>query len=78
MFSTYHLSSAQELNNDIIEAIKTAFKSKAITITIEDHEENTVLTDQMKQILDERLNEDSSTYITAKESLDQLREKYGL
>lgn len=36
MQTTYYLSSAQEINADILEAIKIAFKSKAITITIEE------------------------------------------
>ncbi len=36
MYTTFHLSSAQEINNDIIEAIKAAFKSKPITLTIEE------------------------------------------
>lgn len=34
MYTTYHLSSAQEVTTDILEAIKTTFKSKAITITV--------------------------------------------
>jgi hypothetical protein len=34
MHSTYHFNSASELNIDILEAIKIAFKSKPITITI--------------------------------------------
>lgn len=36
MYTTYHLSSAQEITTDILEAIKTTFKSKAITITVEE------------------------------------------
>jgi len=36
MYTTYHLSSAQEISLDIIEAIKTAFKEKPISITIEE------------------------------------------
>ena len=34
MYTTYHLSSAQEVTTDILEAIKTTFKSKPITITV--------------------------------------------
>ena len=34
MYTTYHLSSAQELTTDILDAIKTAFKEKPITITV--------------------------------------------
>jgi len=36
------------------------------------------ITDQQKKILDERLEEDKSNFISARESLSQLREKYGL
>jgi hypothetical protein len=34
MYTTYHFSSAEEITSDILEAIKTTFKSKAITITV--------------------------------------------
>lgn len=37
-----------------------------------------VLTDEMKAILDERLNEPRENYISAEESIAQLRKKYGL
>ena len=36
MITTYHLSSAQEVTSDILEAIKATFKSKPITITVEE------------------------------------------
>ena len=36
MYTTYHLSSAQDLNPDILESIKAAFKSRPIVITVED------------------------------------------
>ena len=77
MYTTYHLDSAQDINADIIEAIKVAFKSKPITITIEEEEEFE-LTEEMKAILDERLTEDGSDYISAEESISQLKAKYGL
>jgi tRNA A37 methylthiotransferase MiaB len=41
MYTTYHLSSPQEINNDIIEAIKAAFKGKQITLTIEEDNDET-------------------------------------
>lgn len=78
MYTTFHLSSAQEVNTDILEAIKVAFKSRPITITIEEEELDFELTDEMKNILDERLMEDQSDYISAEESINQLRDKYGL
>jgi len=36
MYTVYHLSSAQDISPDILEAIKIAFKSKPITITVEE------------------------------------------
>ena len=56
MQTTYYLSSAQEINADILEAIKIAFKSKAITITIEEQQLSEVNEDT-KEMLDYRLND---------------------
>jgi len=78
MTSTYHLSSAQELSNEILEAIKLAFKDKSITITIEDSSNNYELSAEEKKILDQRLNEDKSDYLTDAESIKQLNDKFGL
>ena len=76
MYTTYHLKSAQELSTDIVEAIKVAFKSKAITIIIEEDEDDFDLTSDLKSVLDERLQEDESTYISGEESIKQLNLKY--
>ena len=76
MYTTYHLASAQEISTDILDAIKATFKSKAITIIVEEDEEG--LTSAMKTVLDERLQEDEVTYLTAEESLKQLDKKYGV
>jgi hypothetical protein len=78
MYTTYHLTSAQELSTDILDAIKTTFKSKPITIIVEEDDSDFGLTADMKAVLDERLNEDETTYLSADESLDQLNKKYGL
>ena len=78
MYTTYHLSSAQEVNSDILDAIKVAFKSRPITITIEEEEQDFEISQEMKNILDERFLEDESDYITADVSIKQLKEKYGL
>jgi hypothetical protein len=56
MYTTYHLSSAQEVNVDILEAIKVAFKSKPITITIEE-DRDFELSQETKKMLDTRLND---------------------
>ena len=78
MYTTYHLSSAQELNAEILEAIKNTFKSKAITITVEEDEDNFELSDNLKELLDQRVIEDSTDYLTAQDAINALNRKYGL
>ncbi|MBK8807991.1 MAG: hypothetical protein IPO21_15625 [Bacteroidales bacterium] len=78
MYTTYHLASAQDANTDIIDAIKATFKSKPITIIVEEDNLDYDLTTDMKAVLDERIQEDENTYITSEESIDQLIKKYGL
>lgn len=56
MHTTYHLSSAQDINTNSIDAIKIAFQSKAITITIEEDFAYKI-TDETKKMLDNRLND---------------------
>lgn len=41
MYTSYHFQSASEINKDIIEAIKAAFKGKPIVITIEEEHDET-------------------------------------
>lgn len=78
MYTTYHLSSAQEVSTDILDAIKATFKSKPITIIVEEDDSAFELTADMKAVLDERLQEDESTYLTTEASINQLNKKYGL
>ena len=75
---TFHLSSAQEVNAEILDAIKVAFKSRPITITVEEDENDYEITSEMKSVLDNRMQEDESTYLTAEESIRKLNKKYGL
>jgi len=78
MYTTYHLTSAQEVSIDILNSIKTTFKSKPITIIVEEEDNNFNLTADMKAILDERIQENGKNYLSAEESINQLNEKYGL
>ena len=78
MYTTYHLTSAQEVSTDILDAIKATFKSKPITIIVEEDEEDFELTTEMKTVLDERLQEDEKTYLTSEDSIKELDKKYGL
>ena len=77
MYTTYHLESADEMDSRIIEAIKLVYKAKPITITVEEVQDYE-LTTEMKTILDNRLKEDSSEYLTRDESLNRLQKKYGI
>jgi len=79
MYTTYHLSSAQEMNSDIIDSIKAAFKSKPIIIIVEEVDQDDFkLTNQMKAVLDQRLNEDEMGYLSGNQSINKLSKKYGL
>jgi hypothetical protein len=78
MYTTYHLTSAQEVSTDILDAIKATFKSRPITIIVEEDESDFDTTNEMKTVLDERLLEDEKKYLTANQSIQQLNEKYGL
>ena len=75
MYTTYHLNSAQDANVDIIDAIKAAFKSKPITIIVEEDTYDFELSIAMKATFDERLKKDETTYLTAEESLNKLNKR---
>ena len=76
MYTTYHLNSAEEVNSDLLDSIKATFKSRPITIIVE--EDDLELTPEMKEILDERLKENEKDYVSSEESIRQLNQKYGL
>ena len=78
MHTTYHLTSAQELSSEILESIKATYKTKPITIIVEEDNSYPALTNDEKEILGERLKEDKHTYLTAEESVSQLKNKYGI
>lgn len=78
MYTTYHLASAQDVSTDILDAIKATFKSKPIMIIVEEDKSDSELTEDMKIILDDRLQEDEKTYLSAEESINQVNKKYGL
>ncbi|NLZ94598.1 MAG: hypothetical protein GX921_02085 [Bacteroidales bacterium] len=78
MQTTYHLDSAQDVSTDLLDSIKAAFKSKSITITVRESDCDSELTDEMKAILDERLQEDKSTDMSGEDFLKELKERYGI
>ncbi|HMR19976.1 MAG TPA: hypothetical protein PKA53_11815 [Sphingobacterium sp.] len=61
-----------------MDAIKATFKSKPITVIVEEDDSYLELTADMKDVLDGRLREDETTYLSAEESIEQLNKKYGL
>jgi hypothetical protein len=75
MYTTYHLNSAQEINSDILDAIKAIFKTKPITIIVEEDDSDFELTNDMKDVLDDRLAEDEKTYLSSDESIKRLNKK---
>lgn len=78
MYATFHVKSAEEINTDLLDAIKATFKSKPITIIVEEDEYDYELSAEMKVVLEERLTEDEQNYLTAEESVRNLEKKYGL
>lgn len=78
MYTTYHLTSAQEINSELLEAIKAIYKSKPITIIVQEDEDNAELSAEVKDLLNQRLAEDEETYFSGEYSLNQIRKKYGL
>jgi hypothetical protein len=78
MYTIFHLNSAQEVNSDILDAIKATYKSKPVTIMVKVDKADSDFTMDMKTILDERLLEDEETYLSAETFLNQLNLKYGL
>jgi len=78
MHTTYHFLSAQELSTEILDSIKAKFKSKPITIIVKENDDEIELSSEMKSMLNDRLKEDEATYLTLKESMDRLKNKYDL
>jgi hypothetical protein len=79
MQTIFKFSSAEDIDLNFINSIKAAFKSKSIKITIEEDEENEYdLSNEMKDELDMRLAEGRGAYITAQDSLNKLKSKYGI
>ena len=79
MYTTYHLDSAEDINQDIIDSIRATYKTRPIQITVVEEESVPFeLSDEQKAILDSRLSEDKSDHITSEESLKRLKIRYGL
>lgn len=66
------------MNNDIIDSIKAAFKSKPIKIVITEDDPAEQLEESLTSLLEERMQDDDSEFLSAKQSLTHLSLKYGL
>lgn len=78
MYTTYHLTSAEEITSDIVDSIKATFKSRPIKIIVEEDFDEMSLSQENISILESRLAENEAEYIAADKSLKILKEKYGL
>ena len=72
MYTTYHLDSAQDITAEMIEAIKIAFKSKPIAITIAEEIDTTeylMSSDSNKEFLNKSLAQaDNGEFVEIKHS----------
>lgn len=67
--------------NVLIPSNKEQFFQEFLELIGANYEKNSqefLISDEQKKILDERINEDKTNFISARESLAQLRTKYGL
>lgn len=65
---TFHFESDDDIPENIIDSVKAAFRSKAITIVVEETDVAHELTDEMKSVLDQRIAEPKINYISVTDS----------
>ncbi|POR21691.1 hypothetical protein BWK58_12010 [Flavobacterium columnare] len=65
------------INHQINITLPDDFNADEVEVIILAKENSFYLTEEMKQDLDNRLNEPESEYISSKESLEKLKTKYG-
>ena len=54
------------------------FNAEEVEVIVFSKDDDLVLSDEQKSILDERLNEPEENYISKEKSLENLKKKYGL
>ena len=77
MNTVFHLNSASDVSQEILDSIKLIFQTRPITIVVEDSIEELPDAEQ-KAILDSRIQEPDQHYLSAENSIELLRKKYGL
>ncbi len=65
---TFHFESDDDIPENIIDSMKAAFRSKAVTIVVEETDVAHELTDEMKSVLDQRIAEPKINYISVTDS----------
>lgn len=73
MQTTYHISSAQDLSIELLEAIKAKFKSKPICITVEDEKDATAYLNSNlanKEMLEKSMVQDQNGEYIVKKATD--------
>ena len=65
-------------NHKISITLPDDFNADEVDVIILSKQDDFVLTDEMKEILNSRANEPIEDYLTSKESLSRIKKKYGL
>ena len=87
--TTFHFASAQEIDAEFINSVKKAFQARSISITVaeeiaeqddddDDDDDDFYLSPEQKAILDERLVEDKSNYISTDDLIAEINKLYGI
>lgn len=61
---TYYFESANDIPENIIDSMKAAFRSKAVTIFLVETDVAHELTDEIKSVLDQRIEEPKEDYVS--------------
>ena len=77
MNTVFHLNSASDLSQEILDSIKLMFQTRPITIVVEDSLDQIPDAEQ-KSMLDSRMQEPDEHYLSAEKSIELLKKKYGL
>ena len=65
-------------NHKISITLPDDFNAEEVEVIIFPKQDDFELTEEMKQILDNRANEPTADYLTSEESLSMLKKKHGL
>jgi hypothetical protein len=76
MQTSFHFDSAQDITTEMLQKIRSTYKSKPVTIIVEeDNSSFYSLSEEQKITLDNRLNESTAEYISSSESIERLKSR---